>query len=60
MKRELGVECMHVFYGCPCVITIICAELVLNGKKRVIFTHGLNAYVTFGLKYIIYGLFVGF
>jgi len=36
-----------------CLIGVICADLVLNGGKRVMFTHGLNVYVTFGLKYII-------
>jgi len=38
-----------------CLIGVICADLVLNGRKKVMFNHGLNAYVTFGLKYIIYG-----
>jgi len=43
-----------------CLIGVICADLVLDGRRRVMFTHGLNAYVTFGLKYIIYGLIVGY
>jgi len=42
-----------------CLIGVICADLALDGRKRVMFTHGLNANVMFGLKYIIYGLIVG-